>query len=597
MENSRIGLKYVGQETANIDYHHGQLSSIKGVRHIQVLRANRSRPLFHDEYGWTFNNAPFMAYWQDKFYLQYISCPVSENAPPSRTILVTSQDGITWEEPQILFPAYRLPEYAHNNASEPASNWYSMMHHRMGFYQSANGKLLALGFYGISPDPSVMPNDGKGIGRVIREIKSDGTFGPVYFIRFNRHAGWNEGNTSYPFYTCSSDEAFKQACEEILENKLVTAQWWEEDRSQDGFYSVVGNKALTYYHLDDHRVVGIWKWSKASISSNEGESWLPAEDVDSFIMAGGKVWGQKTSTGEYVTIYNPSLDNAHRWPLALAISKDGLLYDRLLLVNGEVPQQRYYGSHKYLGLNYVTGIAEGNGTPPGDALWVCYSMNKEDIWVTKIPLPIAYEEVNNVDDQFHDEEALSSWQIYSTQLSCISVDYSPGASGKSLKFSHADPYDYAKAERLFPKSIKADAAFRLRANPGEGGKLEMEVADAKSQIALRLIVSDGFIKVRHGGGTANVIPYVPDEWYDINLSMDAQKKKFDIRIGPDIKLSELAFMMPVAAVEKILFRTGSLRRTPTYDTELNKDDVPGSEEPLKESLFFLNHVTVEAVRY
>ena len=33
-----------------------------------------------------------------------------------------------------------------------------------------------------------------------REILADGTLGPVYFIRLNRHNGWNETNTPLPLH-------------------------------------------------------------------------------------------------------------------------------------------------------------------------------------------------------------------------------------------------------------------------------------------------------------------------------------------------------------------------------------------------------------
>jgi len=41
---------------------------------------------------------------------------------------------------------------------------------------------------------------------------------------------------------------------------------------------------------------------------------------------------------------------------------------------------RFSGIFKNLGPQYVRGIEEGNGNPPGLHLWNTYSMNKEDIW-------------------------------------------------------------------------------------------------------------------------------------------------------------------------------------------------------------------------
>ena len=71
-----------------------------------------------------------------------------------------------------------------------------------------------------------------------REIKADGTMGPIYFIRYSSHAQWNETNTAYPFYTKSKDKGFREACQALLGDKLKTLQWIDEDRGLDGFYNL-----------------------------------------------------------------------------------------------------------------------------------------------------------------------------------------------------------------------------------------------------------------------------------------------------------------------------------------------------------------------
>ena len=101
-----------------------------------------------------------------------------------------------------------------------------------------NGRLLTLAFYSYCFHPRYGPNRGQGLGRVVREIRADNTFGPIYFIRYNRHAGWNETNTNYPFYRTSDDARFVEACDALLADKLMTLQWWEEDRATDGFYTI-----------------------------------------------------------------------------------------------------------------------------------------------------------------------------------------------------------------------------------------------------------------------------------------------------------------------------------------------------------------------
>ena len=75
-----------------------------------------------------------------------------------------------------------------------------------------------MGNYGVALDKKDDPNDGNGIGRVVREIKKDGSYGPIYFIYYNH--GFNEKNTDYPYFKKSKDREFVKACQEILDNPL-----------------------------------------------------------------------------------------------------------------------------------------------------------------------------------------------------------------------------------------------------------------------------------------------------------------------------------------------------------------------------------------
>src|SRR6185436_11575368 len=96
------------------------------------------------------------------------------------------------------------------------------MHQRIGFYTSKSNRFFALGFYGIVLGQKDDPNDGNGIGRVIREIRNDGSFGDIYFLRYNQ--SFTEKNTTYAFYKSSKDKGFIAACEEILSTPLLMLQ-------------------------------------------------------------------------------------------------------------------------------------------------------------------------------------------------------------------------------------------------------------------------------------------------------------------------------------------------------------------------------------
>jgi hypothetical protein len=66
-------IKYIGEEETDKRFHHGGLRHAVGVHRVQTLRANRTNPPEGELIGWTYNHAPFLAYWNEKFYLQYLS--------------------------------------------------------------------------------------------------------------------------------------------------------------------------------------------------------------------------------------------------------------------------------------------------------------------------------------------------------------------------------------------------------------------------------------------------------------------------------------------------------------------------------------------
>ncbi|MEY4740146.1 MAG: hypothetical protein RLZZ05_1530, partial [Bacteroidota bacterium] len=266
-------VRYVGAEKVNIDYHHGQLRPAIGVHNVQVFRANRNDAASTAGINWTYNHAPMLCYWNKKLYLQYLANPVGEHMPPGRSMMQTSDDGMHWSDPMVSFPIYRIPDGVQKKGRpEIAKDLDAVMHQRMGFFVSSSNRLLTLAYYGIVMGKGDDPNDGKGIGRVVREIYKDGTLGPVYFIRYN--SSWDTAKSAFPFFASSKDKGFVTACNELLGNPLMMQQWVEEADRNDPLIPLKKDvKAFSYYHLNNGQVVGLWKHALTSISKDNGLSW------------------------------------------------------------------------------------------------------------------------------------------------------------------------------------------------------------------------------------------------------------------------------------------------------------------------------------
>lgn len=582
-------VRYTGKTLVNADYHHGQLSPVMGVHNIQTFRANREHPELAENFGWTYNHAPMLAYWNNKFYVEYLSDKVGESIPPGQTLLQSSTDGYSWTKPAVVFPVYRILDgTTKKGRPDVAKDLDAVMHQRMGFYVSTKNVFLVLGFYAISFDAKDDPNDGNGIGRAVREIKADGTYGPIYFIHYN--PGYTEKNTKYPYYTASKSKAFVEACKELLANKLMTQQWNEESDRKDPLITLQKQyKAFSYYHLPDGRVVGLWKNALTAISNDNGKSWpLNASRAPGFVNSNAKIWGQKTNDGNYATFYNPS---EYRWPLAISTSKNGLDYTNLMLVNGEVSTMRYGGNYKSYGPQYVRGIEEGNGKPADGKLWVTYSMNKEDIWVSSIPLPVSDKATAHVNDDFSKlpaAKALAQWNIYSPLWAPAKV-----ADG-NLVLKDKDPFDYAKAERVFPASRKVITSFSVTPKQDDFGLLEIELQDAKGMATVRLTFDTaGTISAKAGARYKNFMKYKAGETYEITLKLDAFSRFYTVTVNGKEVLTSLAFQ-PVATVSSIVFRTGDVRRFPDVDTPADQTyDLPDAGAQTKEAVYTIQYLKTE----
>lgn len=123
----------------------------------------------------------------------------------------------------------------------------------------------------------------------------------------------------------------------------------------------------------------------ASTSSDRGASWTrPVETA--FPDATARFAAGNLPDGTAYIINNPSRDPGsvsfvgRRIPLTISLSDDGIRFDRALVIRGEDTRPRFTGRHKLEGWQYPAAVVWK------DHLVVAYSINKEDIGVTRIAL-------------------------------------------------------------------------------------------------------------------------------------------------------------------------------------------------------------------
>jgi hypothetical protein len=575
-----------GSEPLDLAYQDGRLAPVVGVENYQVFRANREHPELTGRLKNTYIHAPMLCYWNDTYYVEFLAAPVGEHEDPTVTLLTSSKDGRNWSNPEVIFPHFQPRGDSHQTIS----------HQRMGFYVSPSNRLLVLSFYGRSPSP----NEGDGVGRAVREIYRDGSLGPLYFIRYNRHAGWNENNTPFRYYKESPDKDFVEACETLMANKLMVQQWWEEDRSEDGFYLLSGGgfkcKAFNWYTRKDGMVVGLWKAGYTAFSKDGGKSWSEIKKLPSVIVGEAKMWCEQTEDGRYAFVYNPHYE--WRYPLVAETSDDGRVFGNMACVHGELPVRRYGGNAKDVGPQYVRGITPGNGNPGGSCLWLTYSMNKEDIWVSRVPLPIRHKVDKWVDDSFDEMTPggpVDNWNIYSLKWAPVEVVEFPSAADKSLKLKDIDPYDYARAVRVFANGKKVVVKFDLLAKQSNDGRMEVDILSRDGRRPVRIVLGEaGRIEVTDGSAVVNKGSYQADKWLSFSIAVDAAAGTFGLSFGDDFGghiEKDMAFAEKTESVERISFRTGEYRKLGIGKNK-NKDDLPNAGDPVGQAVYYINNVSI-----
>lgn len=581
-------VRYTGHTLSNPYLHDGGLSPVVGTHCIQVMRANRSKTDDAHCQGWTYNHQPMLAHWNGRFFLHFLSDPASEHIPPSVTWFTSSADGYHWETPRILFPEYPVPDgFIKAGDSIAATGTKAVMHQRVGWYVSSKqtgSRLLAMGNYGICLYPKDDPNDGNGIGRVVREIFADGTLGPIYFLYLNhdfsdkgvrggrRTAGSTAWPIEYPYFTAAKDKQFRAACQEILDNPLYRMQWVEEADRHDPLLPLdKPYKAFCYYTLpNDMTTIGLWKHALTSFSTDGGRTWSePVQRAPGFVNSNAKIWGQRLSDGTYATVYNPA---EFRWPLAVSTSVDGEEYTTLNLVHGEITPMRYGGNYKSYGPQYPRGILPGNGELPD--LWVSYSVNKEDIWIARIPVPVRSSATAHADDDFEQPEQLNRWNLYMPAEATIRIQ-----DGRLL-LTDSDHFDFAKAERIIPATRHLSVSFDLTAGQTGHGTLQVEWLDEHGTPCSRLewCGADSLLRIKTGA-RFNTLQhnFKAGKTYHIEARTDLEHRNITLYIDGKKQGPKMLFA-PIESISRICFRTGDRRFFPTPETPADNDtDLPDAD--------------------
>jgi hypothetical protein len=227
-------------------------------------------------------------------------------------------------------------------------------------------------------------------------------------------------------------------------------------------------------------------------------------------------------------------------------------------------------------------------------------MNKEDIWVASIPVPIVATVTDNVHDVFNelpDGDELKFWNTY--DLAWASTKIEKKNDGKKyLTLRDHDAFDYARAERVIPFAPKMEASFTVLPEQNNHGILQIEFQNKQGLPAVRLIFdSDGLLKTKTGARFSTLTKYEAGKSYTITMKLDAQTRSYSIKVNDDKESTKIAYA-PVDGFSRIMFRTGEARTFPTPETPADVEDyndLKDTGKQIPEAVFHIQSLTTKAL--
>ncbi|MBS1653593.1 MAG: six-hairpin glycosidase, partial [Bacteroidetes bacterium] len=238
-----------------------------------------------------------------------------------------------------------------------------------------------------------------------------------------------------------------------------------------------------------------------------------------------------------------------------------------------------------------------NGTPPDGNLRVVYSMNKEDIWISKIPVPIrdkATADANDVFNDLPDGKEPDEWNIFSPLWCWVDIEKHNGE--KVLALHDSDPFDYAKAERVIPEASRLTTEFAITPRQNDFGDLEIELQDAKGTACLRIMLdSTGNILTKQGYRNKGLGKYKAGEKLDFKVVLNTTTRFYTVTVNNGKTINNICFA-PIHSVERVMFRTGAVRRFPDADTPTDQDyDLPDPDRRDKEAVYFIHYLKTKSL--
>jgi hypothetical protein len=351
----------------------GDLDAESTTLGLPLLTGVETATLYHatPEHG-TYSHHGYITYARGVLVAAWSNHACDEDAPGQRVLWSRSSDrGEQWAPWEELFP----PQDRVKSGDE--QDWRNDRLLIANGFAAVDNALYAVAEVHVLQDR-------RGPGRIARAVRPDGTVGPIFWLVDDPP----DPVPGFPAYPAATDAAVRGTAAKINAYLARPEHWpsWEfrhhrsRPRAADGHQLCEPTQA---WPLADGTWVRLYRdlgeprsgCNYVQFSEDDGESWTVPVQTN-FPDACSRSAAGRLPDGTAYVINNPG---PHRDPLVLSLSADGLVFERHAVIAAHAPARRYEGRWKDLGFAYP------RATVAGDALFVIYSVCKEDMQVARVP--------------------------------------------------------------------------------------------------------------------------------------------------------------------------------------------------------------------
>ena len=197
-------------------------------------------------------------------------------------------------------------------------------------------------------------------------------------------------------------------------------------------------------------------------------------------------------------------------------------------------------------------------------------MNKEDIWISRISIP----------------SPTDGWTTYCPKWADVEWK-NDSANQHGLYLEDHDPYDYARADRLFPNASHITADFDLMVQQPGPRTFEIELWSEFGDVRPVRIVLQPQLHIESAGKPIG--DYSIGQWMTFRIIADAKTGHFSLIINGKPLAENLDLVQKTDNFARIVFRTGPYRSLPIRGDEV----AAGTDKPTEPSEYQIRGLAIQ----